>query len=77
MMCENPADAIEAGILEVGELGRERTRICRENGWTDEIVRRSPGRRSTPRQCKHVGCSRFVARGELHCAEHAGDGMPF
>lgn len=40
MICANPADAIECGLLTLDDLPRDqRTQVCRDNGWEDEIVR--------------------------------------
>jgi hypothetical protein len=77
MTCADPADAVELGLLDLNDLGRERTAVCRRNGWHDSIVRRSPGRRSAPRQCRQLGCSSFVRRGDLYCGVHAHHETPF
>lgn len=43
MVCANPADAIECGLMSLDDLPRSlRTQVCRDNGWDDEIVRTSP-----------------------------------
>lgn len=50
MSCANPADAVECGLMSLDDLPRTvRTQICRDNGWEDQIIRTSPGRRARPK----------------------------
>jgi hypothetical protein len=81
--CADPVEMIRVGALTLDDLPRRvRTEICRRNGWTDSIVRTSPAqepgsRHRTPKRCGQDGCGRFVRRGEIHCTNHANEGMPF
>lgn len=50
MVCSNPADAVECGLMSLDDLPRVvRTQVCRDNGWEDSIIRTSPGRRARPK----------------------------
>lgn len=82
LTCADIADAINAGIVSLDDLPRvERTRVCKANGWEDEIIRTSPaqmpGARSSAKQCVEPQCSTFVKRGERYCAAHEHREMPF
>lgn len=40
LLCEDAADLIETGLMDINELSRrERTAVCHRMGWQDEIVR--------------------------------------
>jgi hypothetical protein len=58
---------------------RARNQAMRALGWTDQIVRKAPPRRTRQKQCVQEGCSRFVGTFAQQCA--AGhpqrEAMPF
>lgn len=88
-----------ADLAYIGKIGphdvaaREWTAICRENGWTDAIVRRggaakaheakTGGRLATSGLradfCAYAGCGSFVPAGATRCAHHPAtdEAMPF
>ena len=67
-------DALAASFTSL----RARNAAMRELGYPEAVESRSRGRRTKQPQCKHDGCSRFRAYGELYCPKHAElEAMPF
>lgn len=81
------ADRAYAGLLDYGDVPRpEWTRICRENGWDDLIIRTGKaakdyersvaesggflGRGTRKAMCEYAGCGKWVKDGRTRCDTH-------
>lgn len=86
MLPESPADLAWLGIIGIDDMSaRDWTIVCRENGWTDSIVRKGnaakqyensyrasgglAGRRAGAAHCAFAGCGRWIAEGAERCTD--------
>ena len=84
MLPDSPADQAHCGLItEESVPASVWTAICRENGWTDAIIRRGAaakahdrreleagglgGRRRGAAHCAFPGCGRWIADDAEHC----------
>jgi hypothetical protein len=84
MRPESSADLAYCGLIDCEDVSAvEWTAICRENGWTDSIIRRGAAakaherheleaggfaaRRAGAAHCVYPGCGRWIADGAERC----------
>jgi hypothetical protein len=76
-----PVCGVEASCPDVSDAAlfddRARDVLEYSQALSDRNRAMAARRALKPRSCRHEGCARWVAKGELYCKTHESEGMPF